>query len=73
MSIWLAHSATRWPKGRPQELGAERLVDQQEEMVSVEPCDGCGSIDLLTVLSNRTFVEYRCSRCRYRLIRQASF
>jgi hypothetical protein len=69
MSIWLAHSATRRPNGKSRS-GADNPVDFREEDFGVEPCDGCGSIDLQTLVAGRTYVEYLCRRCRYRLIRQ---
>jgi len=44
-----------------------RRVEDLGGIVSVEPCDGCGSRALERVATGHGYHEHRCRRCRYRV------
>jgi hypothetical protein len=60
------------PDRRAYPRGGRRSSDLQTPAFTAQPCDGCGSQELLFLRTTRGYDEYRCRRCRCRLFRLRS-
>ncbi len=60
------------PDRRAHPRGGRRIEDHNAPASTAQPCDDCGSREVLFVQTTRGYDEYRCRRCRCRLFRLRS-
>ena len=70
--IRLKSDRRRIPDRRAHPRGGRRSSDHQMPAFTAQPCDSCGSPELLFLQTTPGYDEYRCRRCRCRLLRLRS-